>query len=191
MRKISSISHFFCVAFVLLHICVVNQWLDRSWIGKIDMGEVENFSQPLLPHSVAVVTLYIHRMYGLSESTVEHVIQQWGEYCAKHKYDFFLVREKLCSTRSAAWQKIPQVLRLLFPLNGKKYTWVWLLDLDALITNPSLSMEHHVLECAKKLKPTLHILNVTAIATRDCNWINFGSMLFQRTGETRKLLIDA
>ncbi len=97
------------------------------------------------------------------------VLPRVREYCKRHDYDFFI--DHLNSIDNWAYQKMRS---LDFPMSRCEFTWV--LDLDTLITNPSIPFtdftddEHDI------------------FITRDINGINAGSWIVRNTKASRDFI---
>lgn len=176
---------------LLCDIATIYVWYDLSWILEVNMGEIQNVDKAGSVPLVAVVTVFLPNAHHKEDTVSRLVIHNRELYCRMHGYDCFLLSEKLCLTRSAPWQKIPMAMKLLFSSNRRNYEWVWLLDFDAIIMNLDLSLDRHVIQPAMSIKTVTNEPDIHIIATKDCNGLNTGSILFHRTEITRDLLLSA
>lgn len=112
---------------------------------------------------IAIVTIAI----GNLDKYAKISIQNKREYADKHGYDLFVATST--DTVSPVWEKLASYERI-----KDDYDWIWLLDLDAYITNKDIRVED-VIQKAKEI----HIGgDVDAMFAVDFPWmtINAGSM---------------
>ena len=85
---------------------------------------------------IGVFVMYDEKYERMSEITIDNNISQ---YCDLHGYK--LIKHKIenpVNGRPASWQKIAQAIEIL----GKgELEWLFLLDVDCLIMNPSIKLE--------------------------------------------------
>jgi mannan polymerase II complex MNN10 subunit len=106
------------------------------------------------------------------------------EYASKHNYDLFWSFSAPTATSNYAkhWDKLHMIRDAVqTTLSGKtEYEWVWMLDYDTLITNPSIRIEDVVeksLSFAESQGKTRD--KIQMVLTRDCEPFNAGSMFFR------------
>jgi mannan polymerase II complex MNN10 subunit len=106
------------------------------------------------------------------------------EYASQHNYDLLWSFSAPTATSNYAkhWDKLDMIRDAVqTTLSGKaEYEWVWMLDYDTLITNPSIRIEDVIeksLSFAESQGKTRD--NIQMVLTRDCEPFNAGSMLFR------------
>ncbi|KAJ3028634.1 hypothetical protein HDV00_010110 [Rhizophlyctis rosea] len=112
-----------------------------------------------------------------------------------HGYHFQLVRHTLVKDRKGAWSKM--IAAKQFLKDG--FDWVWLLDLDTIITNHTRSLEdlipYDAWYSTLHREQSLDTLNdpnrVGALVSFDCNGFNSGSMLLRSDPWTISFLDEA
>lgn len=95
------------------------------------------------------------------------------QYAKQHGYDLHLFNESV-GGRHPSWTKIPAALSLM-----DSYDWIFGVDMDTIILNHSIDLEH-LLDPSAKI-----ILNI------DLNGLNFGVYLVKACSWTKMLFIDA
>lgn len=88
----------------------------------------------------------------------------------------FIVDDPLDKFREPAWNKILSSLKAFD--NG--YEWVWLLDVDTIITNFDIKLD--------SLLNLASLKNYDILITKDCNGINAGSFLVRNSNFTKSFL---
>ncbi|KAJ3044739.1 hypothetical protein HDV00_001143 [Rhizophlyctis rosea] len=115
-------------------------------------------------------------------------------YAQKHGYHFQLIRHSLVIDRKPQWSKMLAAKQFL----KDGFDWIWLLDLDAVITNHNIPLQNLIPPdvwystlhgyCDRSyLDPT----RTGAIVAMDCNGLNSGSMLLRSDPWTFSYLDDA
>jgi hypothetical protein len=66
------------------------------------------------------------------------LINKW-KYCSLHGYSFVPVMWTEYTEYHPVWVKIPEIQKQL-----QHHDWVWLMDMDAFITNMDLNIEEHI-----------------------------------------------
>lgn len=106
------------------------------------------------------------------------------EYATKHSYDLIwnFTAPTAPSNYAKHWDKLDMIRDATQDtLSGKKqYEWLWMLDYDTIITNPSITIEKIIeesLQLAESQGKPRDQINL--ILTRDCEPLNTGSMFIR------------
>ena len=120
--------------------------------------------------SLTITTLVIGADYS---KALEPCLKTKREYAEKHGYTYIQGDNKFWDrTRPIAWSKIPFLLDVLSKLPDGAL--VWQSDADVVITNPSYTIESHVLPLLPDSKDMLLTLDA-------CGHINSGNILMRNT----------
>ncbi len=90
-------------------------------------------------------------------------------YTKLHNYGYFIENLKIDLKRSPSWYKLKATLNAF----KSKYTWIWYLDMDTIITNHNIEVD--------LLTYYAEINGYHVILNKDCNGINAGSILFRKS----------
>jgi hypothetical protein len=123
---------------------VTKEWFGTWWLKKkVDTKKI------------AVLVVYDDNYEEMKKITVDDNIQQ---YCELHNYT--LIKHKVEeSDRHASWYKISKSIEIL---KSNEFDWVFFIDLDCLIMNPTIKLETIIDEKYSFIVPS-H--NVPAIDT--------------------------
>ena len=127
----------------------------------------------LPPRRIAVATVCI----GPAGERMEFVVRHFARYCRRHEYALEVQRTLLDPTRSATWNKVLFISRLL-----DAYDFVFWMDLDSLFTDPARRIEQAV--------HRLEALQRDVLVSGDSNVMNAGHMLFRASAWSRAFLRD-
>lgn len=119
---------------------------------------------------IAIATLFDKNYEDLANIAIPNFM----EYAKHHGYDLIFFDETVDASRPPQWSKVKAVEYLL-----NQYTWVWWLDIDALIMNPSIALESIIDE------------NYDMIFTKNkYSVISNGSSFYKNTELTKNFLKD-
>lgn len=119
---------------------------------------------------ITILTLAIGVDYCKS---LAKALTRKGDYAKKHGYTYIQAGEECWDRkRPIAWSKVPFILDTLSKL--PEGALVWQSDADVFITNPSLSLESHVLPLLPEDKDMLLIYDA-------CHHLNSGNILMRNT----------
>ncbi|KAL7746256.1 hypothetical protein RI367_008397 [Sorochytrium milnesiophthora] len=139
--------------------------------------EQQNASPPPMPaKDLAIVTIVSDPEVDLSKVSMADK----QSYADKHGYTFIADPPSVPSRR-IAWSKFVSAIRAF----DAGYEWVWLLDLDTVITNQEIQI--HRLTQFVQQSPA----NYSMIVAQDCNDINAGSLFLRNTQWSRDFLLVA
>ncbi|KAF3906596.1 hypothetical protein ABW20_dc0108648 [Dactylellina cionopaga] len=146
---------------------------------------------------------------GGIENLLESATKNRQEYADFHGYHFHFINISKYDLHGAApvWAKIPALLDtfIQFP----DIHWVWWLDLDAIIMNPDIDLNSHILShtamrtkfeggveflkggsghTGQYMSKDMDPKNVDLIIGQDHNGLNAGSFFIRRSGFTKMLM---
>lgn len=131
-----------------------------------DVGEEPTMSNPSSQFAIVTLSTPEISVYALPTEANK------AAYCRRHGYHFHAYRERM-DTRPPAWSKIPALCRSIEICEAEWFFW---LDADALIANPTISLE------------SLVDREADLIVAKDCNGINMGCFLLRNNARTREFL---
>eukprot|EP01135_Chromosphaera_perkinsii_P011896 Nk52_evm13s2531 gene=Nk52_evmTU13s2531 len=108
---------------------------------------------------------------------VRESFQNHQKYADKHGYDLLVLTDRIkdFGIEHPTFMKVPFLQRIF---RTRKYSWVWMVDFDTLVTNKNIKLESIIDD------------NFDVVMTKDGNGLNAGSMLFKNSDWTMRFLDD-
>lgn len=106
---------------------------------------------------------------GTDEMAKERCLtmQSLKDYCNRHKYVLHYLTRSYCESRPPAWSKVQLLLD-----NLHAHDWLWWIDVDAKVTNPTVKLEEIINDSGYDLliaEDNLGI-NTGSFFIRNCDW---------------------
>ena len=137
------------------------------WAARGTFHKFTRHSRVFSASRIGIVSMWDENQASLGEVTAPNK----AAYCCRHGYSWLPQTAGFVAARPIAWSKI-YFLRQLLP----QYDWLMWSDVDSLITNPAIALEHLVDQPADLL------------ITRDHIGVNSGSFLLRNTAWSRSFL---
>ena len=124
------------------------------------------------------------------DRTLQPILANKLRYAALHGYDFVLGNRSVCQSLSSrihpAFAKICLLLHLLRQRRTDEYDWILLVDHDALIANPAVTLEEKLEEILGSAALDAHetVNSKDLVISQDWNGLNTGVMMVRGGAHT-------